>query len=60
MRLVHKLNKAFGEALTLRGAAKKSKLTGLAKLIDGKISGYTVPARAQEALDKYEQKKVSE
>lgn len=56
VRLVHKVNKAFGKALELRGAAKKGKLTSLYKLVDGQIPGYVIPVKAQEAIDKYAEK----
>jgi hypothetical protein len=51
-RTRQRLNREFGRALTLRGAAKKARLLKLAVLA-GKTDNYTIPADAQAALDKW-------
>jgi hypothetical protein len=50
-RLVHAVNLEAGRALTLRGAAKLSKLKSLAKYADH-IPYYQLPAAAQKVLAK--------
>jgi hypothetical protein len=54
-RTRQRLNREFGLALALRGAARKARLLKLAKLA-GEVPGYAIPQAAQDALSAWTKK----